>query len=82
MRLSVTAKGLALMPATTDQEKRLKKQRVLATRLRNHAGRWVAVRGDAVVADDDTFDGVRQKVAGQRIDRVFRVPRRRARLLL
>jgi hypothetical protein len=70
------------MPATKELENQLKKQRLLATRLRDHAGRWVAVRGDEVVADDDTFDGVREKIRGRAVDRVFRVPRRRARLLL
>lgn len=70
------------MPATDELKTKLRNQRVLATRLRDHAGRWVAVRDDDVVADGETFDGLRSKISGQAIDRVFRVSLRRARLFL
>jgi hypothetical protein len=57
-------------------------QRVLAERLHKYAGQWVAVLGSDVVADDETLDGLRDKVAEKDVDRIFRVPKRKARLIL
>jgi len=68
------------MPSSVAES--VKKQVVLAGRLSPHAGRWVAVRGATVVAHDPTLAGLRKKVAGKSIDRAFRVPRRRIKLLL
>lgn len=67
---------------TAGTGEKVRDQRVLAGRLGEHAGRWVAVRGSEVVADDSTLDGLRQQVAGKDVDRIFRVPSRKVRLLL
>lgn len=54
----------------------------LASQLRSHAGEWVAVKGAGVVATDRTLAGLRVKVTNKKIDRVFRVPRHKARVLV
>ncbi|HEX6700965.1 MAG TPA: DUF5678 domain-containing protein [Gaiellaceae bacterium] len=58
------------MPDTT-----LDDQTGITTALFEHyAGRWVAVRGDEVVADADSFEGLRMNPAVRRDDAVYAVP--------
>jgi predicted DNA-binding transcriptional regulator len=68
--------------SSAELREKIHRQHVLAGRLHNYAGQWVAVRGSDVVADDETLDGLRDKVAGKDVDRIFRVPKRKARLIL
>jgi hypothetical protein len=68
--------------SSAELREKIHRQRVLAGRLHKYAGQWVAVRGSDVVADDETLDGLRDKVAAKDVDRIFRVPKRKARLIL
>jgi hypothetical protein len=45
----------------------------LADALKEHAGRWVAVRGHEIVAVADTIEGLLDEIDPSAVDRVFQV---------
>lgn len=64
-------------------DRKLQTQRRLARKLDNtYAGEWVAVRGDKVVAHAKTARGLSKLTDLRKVDRIFRVPSRKSRLLL
>lgn len=63
-------------------DRKLQTQRRLARKLEAYAGEWVAVRGDAVVAHAKTAHDLSKRADLRAVDRIFRVPSRKTRMLL
>ena len=62
--------------STVELEHTLEAEQVLADALSDYAGRWVAVRGQQVVADADTVEELLGEIRSEEIEieRFFHVP--------
>jgi hypothetical protein len=49
----------------------------LSKSLQGRVGKWVAIRGDKVVATATTLNALREQVEGEQIDGFLRVPPKR-----
>lgn len=60
---------------TAELTRALEAEEVLARELPEYAGRWVAIRDRAIVADADTLEELLQRVDPEGLDRIIEVPR-------